>query len=130
MTDLRAEATAYGLRLINEAIPNQSIARSRRLLLGIKPNDQKLTQVNLLFTAQANTLVADITRLSDNTLAVRVYLPLAEFPLYYDVVKSEKPIRLQIQFDGQPVVNQSIPVKFFMLFADEPVGEGPKDSTV
>ncbi len=128
MTDLRAEATSFGLRLINEAVPNQPIVRSRRLLLSLKPNEQKLTQVNLLFTAQANALVADITKLTDTTLAVRVYLPLAEFPLYYDVVKSEKPIRLQIQFDGQVAVNQSLPVKFFMLFADEPVGEGPKDS--
>ena len=131
MTDLRAEATGYALRFINEAIPGQPIVRSRRLMLALKPNDQKLTQVNLLFQAPTNTLVADITKLPDSTLAVRVYLPLDEFPLYYDVLIAEKPIKVQIQFDGLLAVNQTLPVKFAMLFTDtEPVGEGPKDGTI
>ena len=129
MTDLRAEAISYGLRFINEAQPNQPVTRTRRLLLNLKPNNHKLTQVNLLFSSQARPFIADITKLPDTSLAVRVYLPLDEFPLYYDVLINEKPIRLQIQFDGQLIVNQSIPVKFAMLFTDEPVGEGPTDES-
>lgn len=129
MTDLRAEATGYALRFINES-SGSGIAHSRRLLLILKPNDQKLTQFNLLFSSDPHPAPADITKLPDATLAVRVYLQPDEFAPYYDVLRSERPIKLQIQFEGTPLVNVPLPAKFAMLFTDiETAGEGPVDAS-
>ncbi|QJD77373.1 hypothetical protein [Spirosoma rhododendri] len=128
MTDLRAEITMYGLRLINETPAGQPIARSRRLLLTPKPNDQKVNQINLLFRDNGPAIVGDVQRLTDGNVAVRVYLPYNEFPVYYNVLQTEKPVRAQIIFDGDLLPNQVIPIRFAMLYVDKPVGEGPQDN--
>lgn len=127
MTDLRAEITWYGLRLISEASTGQPIALSRLLLMVPKPNEQKINQINLVFQSKGPVNVGDVQRLSDGNVAVRVYLPYSEFPVYYQVLQTEKPVRAQIKFDGDLQPNQVIPVQFAMLHVDEPVGEGPRD---
>ena len=127
MTDLRAEITMYGLRLISESPGGQPAVRSRRLLLTPKPNDQKVNQINLLFADNGTPFVGDVQRLTDGNLAVRVYLPYDEFPVYYNVLQTEKPVRAQLIFDGELLPNQAIPIRFAMLYVDEPVGEGPRD---
>lgn len=128
MTDLRVEITSYGLRLISDTPAGQPIARSRRLLLTPKPNEQKVNQINLLFRDNGPTSVGDVQRLTDGNLAVRVYLPYEEFSVYYTVLQTEKPVRAQLIFDGDVQTGQPIPVRFAMLYVDEPVGEGPRDN--
>ncbi|GAB3562363.1 hypothetical protein GCM10027578_04610 [Spirosoma luteolum] len=128
MTDLRAEITGYGLRLINDTAAGNAVVRSRRLLLIPRPNDLKLGQINLLFSDGQTTLVGDVQRLDTGMLAVRVYLPYAEFPVYYDVLRAEKPIQMQLIVDGAIPSGHAVPLRMAMLYADEPVGEGPRDS--
>ncbi len=128
MTDLRTEITNYGLRLINDTPAGQPIVRSRRLLLTPKPNEQKVNQINLLFRDNGPASVGNIQRLTDGNLAVRVYLPYDEFSVYYTVLQTEKPVRAQLIFDGDVQTGQPIPVRFAMLYVDEPVGEGPRDN--
>lgn len=128
MTDLRVEITNYGLRLISDTPAGQPIARSRRLLLTPKPNEQKVNQVNLLFRDNGPTIAGDVQRLTDGNLAVRVYLPYDEFSVYYTVLQTEKPVRAQLIFDGDVQTGQPIPIRFAMLYVDEPVGEGPRDN--
>lgn len=96
MTDLRAEITMYGLRLTSETATGQPISHTRRLLLTPKPNDQKVNQINLLFRGDGLNIVGDVQRLTDGNVAVRVYLPYDEFPIYYNVLQTEKPVRAQI----------------------------------
>ena len=128
MTDLRAEITGYGLRLISEAPTEQLPRFSRRLLLSPRPNEQKINQINLLFQSSDPTSVGDVKRLPDGNVAVRVYLPYDAFPAYYEVLQTEKPVRAQIRFDGELPSNQVMPIQFAMLYVDEPVGEGPRDT--
>ena len=129
MTDLRAEITMYGLRLISETTTGQPISRSRRLLLTPKPNSQKFNQINLLFASNGPSMVGDVQQLTDGNVAVRVYLPYDDFSVYYNVLQTEKPVQAQIIFDGTLQTNQAIPVRFAMLYVDEPVGEGPVDAS-
>ncbi len=128
MTDLRAEITSYGLRLISDTPAGQPIARSRRLLLTPRPNEQKVNQINLLFRDNGPASVGDVQRLTDGNLAVRVYLPYEEFSVYYAVLQTEKPVRAQLIVDGDVQIGQPIPIRFAMLYVDEPVGEGPRDN--
>lgn len=128
MTDLRAEITGYGLRLINDTAAGNAVVRSRRLLLIPRPNDLKLGQINLLFSDGQTTLVGDVQRLDTGMLAVRVYLPYAEFSVYYNVLRAEKPIQMQLIVDGAIPAGQAVPLRMAMLYADEPVGEGLRDS--
>lgn len=127
MTDLRAEITWYGLRLMGEVTVGQGRSLSRRLLLTPKPNDQKITQINLLFQSNGPDGVGDIQRLADGNVAVRLYLPYDEFAIYYQVLQTEKPVRAQLQFEGELQPNQVLPLRFAMLYVDEPTGEGPRD---
>lgn len=85
----------------------------------------------LLFRAEAGWgQTGELTKTGQNAYDLVARVPVAEFADYLTLLQTEQPIRIWINYPSEPAVGQSVAVTNWSLFTgDEPLGEGPNDTS-
>lgn len=100
-------------------------------LLCSTPDAKQSSFVTLSFVADAQwASTGELTKTADTTYRANVKIPVGEFAAYYDLLRNEKPVMLRSDYDTEPDLNKTISLTMFLLFTgDEPLGEGPQDTS-
>lgn len=85
----------------------------------------------LLFRAEASWgSTGDLKKTGAQSYDLVARVPVAEFADYLTLFQTEQPIKLWVDYPSEPAVGQSVPITNWSFFTgDEPVGEGPKDTS-
>jgi hypothetical protein len=78
----------------------------------------------------ASASTGEIKKLDTRCYQISARIPVAEFDVYYDMLRSEKPVSVWFEYQAEPDNNQTVAITSFSLFTgDEPLGEGPVDTS-
>ena len=85
----------------------------------------------LLFRAEAGWgQTGDLKKTGPNSYDVTARVPVAEFADYLTLFQTEQPIKIWVDYPSEPAIGQSVPITNWSLSTgDEPLGEGPKDTS-
>ncbi|GAB3882089.1 hypothetical protein [Spirosoma agri] len=127
-----AEIASYSVLFEHGNSPNRSPFRNRFIQLRFTANAGMLAFYSLNFVPESkHASTGTIEKQANGSFRGNTTIPIGEFPQYYDVLRTEKPVSVRIEFDDDPqtaLVGELLPLTFFTLFTGaEPPGEGLPD---
>jgi hypothetical protein len=134
MPTLQQPIRDYALLFSHNRTANQPPvhARTRFIHIHFGNDPARLNLLILGFVPDATSATTgEVTKLTNGTYRVSARVLVADYAAYVDLLRYEKPVLIRVDYDPEPAVGQSAPVRDFTLFTGpEPLGEGPKDASV
>lgn len=118
------------VRTASGSIVTHSRTRFIHLRFGDNPANLSLFILSFVNDPQSAS-TGTLTKLPNGSYRLTALIPVAEFAAYYDVLRNEQPITLWVDYATEPATNQSVDLNQFSInTGTEPLGEGPKDTSV
>lgn len=122
MATLIAEIASYSVLFAHGNTPNQLPYRNRFIHLHLAPNADNLQLYILSFVPEArNASTGKLEKLPDSTYRGGTTIPIDEFSAYYELLRTEKPISIRLDFVGDLsdiTPDDPMPLSGFTFFTD------------